>query len=164
MASRRLRPGPRVDPWTIGACFGQSSAKRTIVHSDIAVHFVEEIGEDIVGCGGEMWKDRARAARSIPLPPCAAPGEGLLRDARPLTGEALRAFSFGCIRSGGLSIDTELSSLRHRHSVATRSHNDSEGGNMTNDRTALLAIARRIAETENRVSQQQSVLRRTVWA
>jgi uncharacterized small protein (DUF1192 family) len=32
-------------------------------------------------------------------------------------------------------------------------HNDSEGGNMTNDRTALLAIATRIAEAENRVAQ-----------
>ena len=59
----------------------------------------------------------------------------------------------GCMRSFGLWIDTELSSLRHRLSVATQTHNDAEGGNMTKDRTALLAIATRIAETENRVSQ-----------
>jgi hypothetical protein len=32
-------------------------------------------------------------------------------------------------------------------------HNDTEGGNMTNDRSTRLAIAERIAEAENRVSQ-----------
>jgi hypothetical protein len=101
MASRRLRPGPRVDPWTIGAYFGQSSAKRTIVHSNIAVHFVEKIGEDIVGCSRGC---RGCACRTLPgialslnhLEPTAQNGATTPRTWRPEFGDKrLPAYSLG---------------------------------------------------------------------
>src|SRR5436190_21455643 len=58
------------------------------------------------------------------------------------------------VLANGLWIDTELSLLRHRLSVPTAPMQRPTGvETMTNDRDALIAIAERIAEAENRVSQ-----------
>src|SRR5436853_1018784 len=64
------------------------------------------------------------------------------------------------MRSLCLWIDTELSSLRHRRTLPTGRHNNPEGGNMTNDRGALLAIAERIADAENRITQLRTRIER----